>query len=117
MLFNLPTALTSRLPASLALCATLSACATPIVTNLDALPCVEMVEASGLLSPTPGAPLPLSDKVGEIASFADRQTGQLDKANADKRGARQIMLTCDQYQRRALDEARRRNTPWYRRIF
>lgn len=76
-----------------------------------------MVEASGLLSPTPGAPLPQSDTVGEIAAFADRQTGQLDKSNAEKDGAHRIMKTCDTYQKKAREEAERRNTPWWRRIF
>ena len=76
-----------------------------------------MVEASGLLNPTPGAPLPRNDTVGEIAAFGDRQTGQLDRANVEKDGARRIMTTCDQYQRKALERAQQRNKPWYRRIF
>lgn len=76
-----------------------------------------MVEASGLLEPTPGAIRPRTDAVGEIAAFGDRQTGQLDKSNADKAGTGRMLKTCRDWQDRALKEARRRNSPWYKRIF
>lgn len=76
-----------------------------------------MVEASNLLAPTPGAPLPASDLISDIAVFADRQTGQLDKANADKSAARAILLSCEEYEAKALKEAQRRVKPWYKRIF
>jgi hypothetical protein len=66
------------------------------------------VESSGLLEPTPGASLPADDTAGEIAAFGDRQTGQLDKANADKRGARGIIQGCDAAQRKALEDAKKR---------
>lgn len=75
------------------------------------------MESSGLLDLTPGTALPLSDTIGEIAAFALRQTGQLDKANADKGGARRILNTCTEWQERARAEAQRRNKPWWRRIF
>lgn len=76
-----------------------------------------MIEASGLLERTPGAPLPATDTAGEIAAFGDRQTGQLDKANADKGGVQRMGHLCDQKQQQALTNAQRRNKPWYKRIF
>lgn len=76
-----------------------------------------MVDSSGLLAPTPGALRPQNDTVGEIAAFGDRQTGQLDKANVDKAGVDRMLKTCRAWQERALNEASRRNKPWYKRIF
>ena len=64
-----------------------------------------------------GAPLPAGDTVGEIAAFADRQTGQLDKSNSDKGAAARIMETCQAAQDRALEAARKRTGPWWRRVF
>lgn len=76
-----------------------------------------MVEASGLLSATAGAPLPNSDTVGEIAAFADRQTAQLDKANVDKAGVSRMLKTCEDYEAKALDIAQQRVKPWWKRVF
>ena len=90
----------------------LSACAAPIVLTQGALPCGEMVEASGLLEPTPGAALPASDAGGEWVAFGDRQTGQLDKANADKGGVRGILTTCADWQAKAAAAAKPR--PWWK---
>lgn len=73
--------------------------------------------ASGLLEATTGAHLPTDDTVGEIAAFGLRQTGQLEKSNADKAGALRLGQTCEDYQKRALEQARQRNKPWWRRIF
>lgn len=73
--------------------------------------------ASGLLEATTGAPLPIEDTAGEIAAFGLRQTGQLDKANADKAGALRLGQTCEDHQRKALERARERNKPWRKRIF
>lgn len=75
------------------------------------------MEASNLLSPTPGAPLPASDQVSEIAAFADRQTGQLDKANADKSAARHLLQSCEEFEAKALENALQRAKPWWKRIF
>lgn len=74
-----------------------------------------MVEASGLLHPTPGATLPADGSKGEWVGFGDRQTGQLDKANADKDSARAILRMCRVWQDKAAIAARPK--PWYRRIF
>jgi hypothetical protein len=77
--------------------------------NLTALPCRELVEASGLLDDTPGASRPQDTTVGEIAAFGDRQTGQLDKSNADKRGAKAIMRVCSEAEQKALTDAKKKN--------
>ncbi|QIG80128.1 hypothetical protein [Stakelama tenebrarum] len=41
-------------------------------------------------------------------AFGDRQTGQLDKANADKRGADRFLTECERLQAAAEAEARRK---------
>lgn len=64
--------------------------------------------AAGLLEPTPGASLPSNSTGGEWVAFADRQTGQLDKSNADKAGAQRLYRTCEQLHREALEKARRK---------
>lgn len=65
-----------------------------------------MVEASGLLQPTPGAALPADASSGEWISFGDRQTGQLDKANANKAGVKGILATCADWQAKAAAMAK-----------
>ncbi|KQX19326.1 hypothetical protein ASD39_15545 [Sphingomonas sp. Root50] len=73
------------------------------------------MEASGLLKPTPGAPRPTTPAVGELAAFGDRQTGQLDKANADKAGAGAILTMCEKRNADAIDAATPKGL--FRRIF
>lgn len=80
----------------------------------DALPCWEIIKATGLLDETPAARFPVDDTVGEIASFGDRQTGQLDKANADKRGVVRAGDLCEGHQRKAMEKALERTKPWWR---
>lgn len=46
-------------------------------------PCLDLLPAT-VTAPTPGAPIPPVRTLGSIAVYADAQTGQLDKANADK---------------------------------
>lgn len=70
------------------------------------------MKASGLLATTPGAAPPADDTKGEWVAFGDRQTGQLDKANADKTGALGILTTCDEWQKKADAAAAPR--PWWR---
>jgi len=70
------------------------------------------VKASGLLSRTPGAPLPADDTAGALATFGVQQTGQLERANADKAGVQGILDTCQQWQAKAAKEARPR--PWWK---
>jgi hypothetical protein len=96
------------IPLSLALCTMLCACATPINWNLTVRPCKPLVDASGLLKPTPGAPRPANDRSGELAAFGDRQTGQLDKSNADKHGAAQILDRCEAENAAAIAELKKR---------
>lgn len=93
---------------SLALCTMLSACATPINLNLIVRPCKPLVDASRLLQPTPGAARPVDDSSGEIGAFADRQTGQLDKSNADKLGADRILDRCEAENTAAIAEVKKR---------
>lgn len=64
------------------------------VLQIVPLPCLNQLSSSGLLDPTPGAPLPTGNKVGDLGAFADAQTGQLDKANIDKRAAKRILAIC-----------------------
>lgn len=71
-----------------------------------------MVDASGLLEPTPGAALPSDSTAGGWIAFGDRQTGQLDKANADKAGVRGILGTCAAWQAKAAAAAKPR--PWWK---
>lgn len=82
----------------IALAATLSACVMRTVAPPPALPCPALVKASGLLDQTPGTTLPPDDSKGAWVAFADRQTGQLDKANADKAGAARLLDLCDRLQ-------------------
>ena len=83
----------------------LCACQPHINLSQTAPPCVAIVEASGLLDPTPGATRPGKDSVGELGAFGVRQTGQLDKSNADKGSAKQVLVTCDQLWRAGLAKA------------
>lgn len=76
---------------------------------MGALPCPEILEASGLLNETPGAPLPPSDSAGDWIAFGDKQTGQLDKANGDKRGVRGIVALCKRKQAEADAAAKPRH--------
>lgn len=48
-----------------------------------------------MLHRTTGAARPTTPAVGELGAFGDRQTGQLDKANADKAGADAVMIACE----------------------
>lgn len=73
-----------------------------------------MIVASGLLEATTGAPLPETFTLPDVAVLADRQTGQLDKANADKAGVRRMGDTCEAWRQRALERAQERNKPWWK---
>lgn len=79
---------------SIALGATLSACVMRTVAAPNAVQCGQLIKATHLLDPTPGAHLPIDDSKGEWVGFADRQTGQLDKSNADKAGAAEMLDLC-----------------------
>lgn len=66
------------------------------------------MKASGLLRPTSGASLPADDSKGAWVAFGDRQTGQLDKANADKGAAEAVLDTCEGWQAKAEAAAKPR---------
>lgn len=50
----------------------------------------------------------MNDSAGELGAFGDRQTGQLDKANQDKRGARDFMRACGAENAAAAKELKKR---------
>jgi len=56
----------------------------------------------------PGAALPAGSTAGDWISFADAQTGQLDKANDRTRSAIGIVERCEARDREAVKRARRR---------
>ncbi|MCR5870688.1 MULTISPECIES: hypothetical protein [unclassified Sphingomonas] len=73
----------------------LSACVTAS-TTLYAQPCfTQMAEASGLTKKTPHAPLPRTDRAGDWVDFANRESGQVDEANARADGLVGIGRACD----------------------
>lgn len=78
----------------------LSACAQHITLTQAALPCGELVDNSGLLKPTPPAALPANSDASRWVAFSDIQTGQLDRANAEKQAVTGILHTCDSWQAR-----------------
>ncbi|MFM9827576.1 MAG: hypothetical protein ACKVOB_02375 [Sphingomonas sp.] len=100
--------LATKAPLLLLPCALLCACTPAIVLTPPAIPCREIVAATGMLEPTPGAALPANDTVGEIAAFGVRQTGQVDKANADKAGVARILQVCDEWRDHAAKAVKRR---------
>lgn len=100
--------LATRAPLLLLLCALLCACMPAIVLTPPAIPCREIITATGMLEPTPGAALPANESVGEIAAFGVREAGQLDKANADKAGVARVLTVCDDWRDRAAKSVRRR---------
>lgn len=64
------------------------------------------MKASGLLDPTPAAPLALIDGTAAGLGAHDlAQGGQLAKANAEKRGTLKLLMTCDDEWRAATKRA------------
>jgi hypothetical protein len=57
--------------------------------------------------PVPGAPLPEGSTVADWISFADQQTGQLDKANDRTLSAIGIIERCEARDEAAVKRARR----------
>lgn len=70
--------------------------------------CSRLVDASGLLEPTPPTDLPDGQVVGDWQAAFVGQTGQLEKGNADKAGARRIISTCEDMHREAFERAKKR---------
>jgi hypothetical protein len=87
----------------------LSACATRIVYNRPASDCSTLVPQV-LVDPTPGAQLP-DPVLGSWVAFGDAQTGQLDKANTDKRAQHDIVTACEKRDREAAAKVTKR--PWW----
>lgn len=68
-------------------------------------------------NPTPPAPFPVGDDAETLGRFGDLQTGQLDKANADKGTARFVIGECEKRDAAAIRSLRPRTllerlTPW-----
>lgn len=59
-------------------------------------------------TPVPGAPLPEGSTVADWISFADQQTGQLDKANDRLLAAIGVVERCEARDREAVKRAKRR---------
>jgi len=93
---------------SIGLAALLCACGMRTNLQIGALPCPTLLIATGLLDETPGALPPSDDSGGGWVTFGDRQTGQLDKSNADKRGSRRFLEECKRLQDEANPAAKRR---------
>lgn len=87
----------------------LSACVTTPPVTLHATECfTPMVKASGLDKPTPHAAFPSEPEVGQWVDFANREAGQLDKANAEKAGVIGIGLKCEEWAQAAKKRAERK---------
>lgn len=90
---------------SMLLAATLSACAPPIAAIPAA--CASLLPDTWRV-PVPGAPLPEGSSVADWISFADQQTGQLDKANDRTLAAIGVIERCEARDAAAVKRVRRR---------
>ncbi|QJQ31835.1 hypothetical protein GV829_04700 [Sphingomonas lacunae] len=88
--------------------------ALPVAACVGTPPIVASPSAcSSLLPPewqagVEGAPLPAGETIGEWISYADAQTGQLDKANDRYVAATGIISRCEERDRQAIERNRRR---------
>ena len=82
-------------------------------SNSDA--CLDYVPPA-MWAPTLHAPPPGPGQASH-GSFEVAEAGQLEKANADKDGTHYIITVCEQKKATALATAKKRNAPWYKRIF
>ncbi len=87
------------------LAAALSACAPPIAAIPAA--CASLLPDTWRV-PVRGAPLPEGSTVADWVSFADQQTGQLDKANERTLAAIGIVERCEARDRAAVRKVKRR---------
>lgn len=71
--------------------------------------CSELVPEE-MKRPRPGAALPAEPTIAAWEKFGDEQTGQLDKANADKLGY-QVIERCEARDRDVIEKMRR---PWWK---
>ena len=92
----------------------LACLALPVTACVATPPIVASPSAcSSLLPPewqegVEGAALPQGETVGDWISYADAQTGQLDKSNDRYVAATGIMARCEARDRAAIDHVRRR---------
>jgi len=59
-------------------------------------------------TPVPGTPLPEGSTVADWTSFADKQTGQLDKANDRTLSTIGIIESCEARDREAVNRSKRK---------
>ncbi|AKM09382.1 hypothetical protein GGR19_001723 [Croceicoccus naphthovorans] len=71
-----------------------------------------MVSASGLGKDTPHATFPQTSTAGAWVDFGNREAGQLDKSNADKRAIVGIGETCDRWEKEAVEKIEK--GPWWK---
>lgn len=91
----------------------LSACTTVVQVTPTADRCfTRMTANSGLTEDTPHASLPSSPTVGAWIDYGNRESGQTDKANADKRAITAIGKTCDEMRVEAQEKAKKE--PWWK---
>lgn len=115
LFFKLPAPVRRLILSSMPLVFALSACTT-VESRLSAPTCfTEMVTASGLEAPTAHAPLPSEATAGAWVAFGNDESGQLDKANADKGAVIGIGKTCDKWATEAKKQVEHK--PWWKRIF
>lgn len=74
-----------------------------------------MVDASGLAEATPHAALPEDDTAGAWVDYGNRESGQLDQSNADKRAITGIGKTCDAMAVEAQKKSEHK--PFWKRVF
>jgi hypothetical protein len=79
---------------------------------LTANTCSELVPEDWSGKGISSASLPPEDTVGAWIAFADAQTGQLDKANAQTRDAMAIVKKCEALQQKAADALKPK--PWWK---
>lgn len=92
-----------------------AACTTVSVDGSNDDRCSDYVPQS-LWEATPHAPPPATSQASH-GNFEIAEAGQLEKANADKAGTQHIITTCERKKQEALERAKRRNSPWWKRIF
>ena len=71
-----------------------------------------MTANTGLTDDTPHAALPPAPTAGAWVDYGNRESGQLDKANADKRAITAIGKTCDDVRVEAREKVEK--GPWWK---
>ena len=107
----LPALRTQSLLLLVGLGSSLSACGTYISPILPVSECVALLPEK-VTGPTPGAKIPSDRTVGTLAAFGDEQTGQLDKANSDKKAIVDFESRCKARDAELIKAVTKK--PWWR---